>query len=89
MSELVFDLPCNDFFYHAHHPFAQQNFCFSRAVTVFDAFQALLASKSSVKGSTIISSDTNNGKTFKVSVLDMFILIHGNFPLHFSSETRI
>lgn len=64
------DLPCENAFFNAEHPFAQPNFRFSREITVYDAFQFLFAEDQPINPSS------SGASAVKFTVLDMFILIH-------------
>ncbi|KAJ5040593.1 uncharacterized protein L3040_006245 [Drepanopeziza brunnea f. sp. 'multigermtubi'] len=78
VSEMEFDLPCEESFFASHHPFSEPGFTFSRNITTVDAFQSLF------KPSQISQGPSRN--PYNLNPADMFILIH---MLYVSAHTQI
>jgi hypothetical protein len=72
ISEMKFDLPCEEMFFSSPHPFSEQNFTFSRRITVHEAFQSLLSEKKA----THMSNSRKKSNPLGLNPMDMFILIH-------------
>jgi hypothetical protein len=71
VSEMKFDLPCEEQFFASCHPFAELNFTPSRRLTTYEAFQSLFGPKpNSVPG------QERKGNPLGLNPMDMFILIH-------------
>jgi len=75
LTELGFDLPCEESLFDSRNPFAEPSFRFSRDMTLRMAFEALLSS-----GDNAVSDDGSSTHQpmnwLGLSVLDMFILMH-------------
>lgn len=69
-SEMECELPCEESIFESEHPFADPNFRFTRDLTLYGAFQHLFDS-SHEAGQSPDPSQMN------LTVMDMFILIHG------------
>lgn len=72
MSEMKFDLPCEEYLFSSYHPFSEPSFTPSRRLTTYDAFQSLF-------GQARIPTDqtqAKKGNPLGLNALDMFILIH-------------
>ncbi|KAL3426633.1 transcription factor [Phlyctema vagabunda] len=70
LSEMQFDLPCDEATFASTHPFLEKDFSASRHVTILEAFQSLFDKK------TTLSSQQALSESVRLTVLDMFILIH-------------
>lgn len=82
-TEMECDLPCEESLFSSQHPFAEPNFRFTRDLTVCEAFQKLFAEDqpiSSSQSSSWSSVSSNAPNDMKLTVLDMFILIHRMHP---------
>ncbi|KAL2007443.1 hypothetical protein VTN00DRAFT_8881 [Thermoascus crustaceus] len=78
-TEMECDLPCEESLFSSQHPFAEPNFRFTRDITVCEAFQKLFAEDQSTSASQSASRSSvssNAPDDMKLTVLDMFILIH-------------
>ncbi|KAI9050618.1 hypothetical protein LZ554_005777 [Drepanopeziza brunnea f. sp. 'monogermtubi'] len=78
VSEMEFDLPCEESFFTSKHPFSEPGFTFSRNITTIAAFQSLF------KPSEISQGPSRN--PYNLNPHDMFILIH---MLYVSAHTQI
>jgi hypothetical protein len=73
LSEMKFDLPCEEIYFSSPHPFSVHSFTFSRRITVLEAFQSLFPQQKST------NPTINSGKKANplgLNPMDMFILIH-------------
>ena len=77
VSEMRFDLPCEEIFFSSPHPFSEQSFTFSRRITVHEAFQSLFPQKST----TPTSYPGKKSNPLGLNPMDMFILIHSTFKI--------
>ena len=82
ISEMQFDLPCEEIYYASPHPFSEQSFIFSRRTTLNEAFYSLFPQKSSTPTSNRITKSNPLG----LNPMDMFTLIHGKLSAS-SNET--
>jgi hypothetical protein len=74
VTEMKFDLPCEDLLYASNHPFSEPTFKASRHLTTLDAFRSLFRQDK--------SPPENQGKKANplgLNPMDMFILIHRKF----------
>jgi len=69
-SEMECELPCEEALFESEHPFLERNFRFTRGLTLCGAFQNLFDS-SHKHGQSPDPSQMN------LTVMDMFLLIHG------------
>ncbi|TAQ90596.1 hypothetical protein B7494_g1088 [Chlorociboria aeruginascens] len=67
LSEMQFELTCDELIFSSPHPFLEQNFNPTRHMTAYEAYQTLYAPSK-------LLTPMTNGKSF--SPLDMFLLIH-------------
>ncbi|KAG0646832.1 15-hydroxyprostaglandin dehydrogenase [Hyphodiscus hymeniophilus] len=72
ISELRFDLPCEEIYFSSPHPFSEQSFTFSRRITLNEAFYSLFPAKSASRSSNPVKKSNPLG----LNPMDMFILIH-------------
>jgi hypothetical protein len=82
VTEMKFDLPCEEFLFSSQHPFSEPKFKISRELTTYEAFKSLFIPEKS-------SPPTSHGKKNPLSLnaLDMFILIHRAYLIP-STPTR-
>lgn len=71
-SELESELPCEEALFRSPHPFQDPNFRFTRDLSIFQAFQHMF--EISPQGSPAPSPSMPR---FQLTILDMFIVIHG------------
>lgn len=78
LSEMQYDLPCDEEIFACPHPFSEPGFHPSRHLTTLEAFQSLFGRGKSAVQSRHGNNDGNNDKSnpLELNVLDMFILIH-------------
>ncbi|KAJ6113378.1 hypothetical protein N7523_006695 [Penicillium sp. IBT 18751x] len=69
-SEMECELPCEESVFESPHPFSEPNFRFSRRLTLYGAFQNLF-------DSSHVAGQSPDPTQMDLTVLDMFILIHG------------
>lgn len=71
VTEMKFDLPCEEVLFSSQHPFSEPKFKMSRHLTTYEAFRSLFAEEKS-------PPSTSHGKKNPLGLnpLDMFILIH-------------
>ncbi|KAL2871465.1 uncharacterized protein BJX67DRAFT_342292 [Aspergillus lucknowensis] len=69
-TEIQWDFPCLESVFASEHPFASSNFQVSRGITLGDAFRNIFAETSGQESHTL--PDT----IAKLTVLDMFVLVH-------------
>ena len=74
LSEMKFDLPCEEIFFSSAHPFSERNFTFSRRITVNEAFRSLFPPKTTVTNP--LSNQSQKTNPLGLNPMDMFILIH-------------
>lgn len=72
LAELACDLPCEESIFESQHPFSEPNFLPSRQLTVNDAFEQLF-----VECPEAALPASERLLAAKLTVLDMFILVHG------------
>ena len=72
VSELKFDLPCEEFIYASTHPFADPKFTTSRHLSVYEAFQSLFSNQKLAA----VPNQGRKGNPLGLNPMDMFILIH-------------
>jgi len=72
VSEMRFDLPCEETLFSSSHPFSEPKFTPSRHLTTYEAFQSLFGQ---VKPTTI-SNQGKKGNPLGLNPMDMFILVH-------------
>ncbi|PMD54151.1 putative C2H2 finger domain protein [Hyaloscypha bicolor E] len=72
VSEMRFDLPCEESIFSSPHPFAEPKFAPSRHLTTFDAFQSLFGQLKS----TSVPNQGRKGNPLGLNPMDMFILVH-------------
>jgi len=72
VSEMKFDLPCEETIFSSGHPFSEPNFAPSRNLTTFEAFQSLFGQ---VK-TNVVTNQGKKGNPLDLNPMDMFILIH-------------
>lgn len=68
------ELPCEESVFESPHPFSEPNFRFSRGLTLYGAFQNLF-------DSSHVAGQSPDPTQMSLTVMDMFILIHGTLPL--------
>lgn len=71
VSEMKFDLPCEEQFFASCHPFAELDFTPSRKITTYEAFQSLFETKASSP-----PVQKRKANPLGLNPMDMFILIH-------------
>ena len=71
-SEMECELPCEEAIFEAEHPFSEPNFRFTRDLTLYGAFQNLFDPSHE-------AGQSPDPSQMDLTVLDMFILIHGTF----------
>ena len=72
VSEMRFDLPCEEGIFSSSHPFAEPKFAPSRHLTTFEAFQSLFGQLKS----TTVPNHGKKGNPLGLNPMDMFILVH-------------
>jgi hypothetical protein len=77
LSEMRFDLPCEDIYFSSLHPFSERSFTFSRRITLNEAFHSLFLHKPTMPTSNPIKKNNPLG----LNPMDMFILIHSEMIL--------
>ena len=73
VSEMKFELPCEEIFFSSPHPFSERSFTFSRRVTVCEAYQSLFPQQKSTSSTSDLDKKSN---PLGLNPMDMFILIH-------------
>lgn len=88
LSELHSDLPCEESIFSSEHPFAEENFRFSRGLMASEAFDMLFQRHNNESPSQLPSSNSYQSWTPGASVgrigifnqivtpMDLFLLIH-------------
>ena len=76
LSEMKFDLPCEEIFFSSLHPFQEQSFTFSRRITVQEAFHSLFPQE---KSTSPTSSSGKKANPLGLNPMDMFILVHSTY----------
>jgi hypothetical protein len=76
VSEMRFDLPCEESIYSSSHPFAEPKFTPSRQLTTFDAFQSLFGQLKP----TPVPNQGRKGNPLGLNPMDMFIVVHSKLP---------
>lgn len=71
-SEMECELPCEESLFQSGHPFAEPGFRFTRNLTLYETFQNLFEPTSNDS-----PQRTPGSGQMDLTVLDMFILIHG------------
>ncbi|KAH7134459.1 fungal-specific transcription factor domain-containing protein [Dactylonectria estremocensis] len=79
MSEMKFDLPCEESLFASPHPFAERNVTLGRSITTVEAFQSLFKP-------SLGSFQGTKSNPLGLNPMDMFILIH---LLYVSAHTQI
>ena len=69
ITEMKFDLPCEEVLFSSRHPFSEPKFKLSRGLTTYDAFKSLFIPE-------IQSSMPSKRNPLRLNAMDMFILIH-------------
>ncbi|KAN0106146.1 putative C2H2 finger domain protein [Hyaloscypha variabilis] len=72
VSEMRFDLPCEESIFSSSHPFAEPKFAPSRHLTTFEAFQSLFGQLKP----TTVPNQGKKGNPLGLNPMDMFILVH-------------
>jgi hypothetical protein len=75
VSEMRFDLPCEENLFSSSHPFAEPKFSPSRHLTTYEAFQSLFGQLKS----TTVPNQGKKGNPLGLNPMDMFILVHRMF----------
>jgi hypothetical protein len=75
VSEMKFDLPCEEQFFASCHPFVEPNFTPSRRLTTYEAFQSLFGPKAN-----LVPVQEKKSNPLGLNPMDMFILIHRTLP---------
>jgi hypothetical protein len=70
VTEMKFDLPCEDFLYSSNSPFSEPKFKASRHLTTYEAFKSLFGQDKAVP------SNQWKKNPLGLNTMDMFILIH-------------
>jgi len=84
MTEMKFDLPCEDYLFSSLHPFHDPRFTASRNMTTREAFKTLFAVERPSFGDSTGIKNNPHGLT----PLDMFIMIHRTLaPIYFGVIT--
>jgi hypothetical protein len=73
-TELQWEFPCFDSIFASEHPFAAPSFQVSRGITIRDAFSEMFEEAG---GRDLPSPPASSGALATLTVLDMFVLIHG------------
>ena len=76
VSEMKFDLPCEEQIFASCHPFAELNFTPSRRLTTYEAFQSMFGPKAN-----LVPGQERKSNPLGLNPMDMFILIHRTLPL--------
>lgn len=77
--EVECDFPCAESLFALEHPYSDRNFQASRGVTILEAFHNLF--EEDPKDTMPSTPDSSaSGSMASLTVLDMFILIHGKPP---------
>lgn len=71
ISEMNYDLPCDDDIFSSPHPFAERSAALSRNITTMEAFQSLFKPTPPNQG--------QKGNPLDLNPMDMFVLIHRRF----------
>jgi hypothetical protein len=85
-AEIESELPCEEALFRSPHPFQDPKFRFSREITIYQAFQHMFESPTQDGSEASLPSSKMD-----LTVLDMFIVIHGtwnssNIPI--AGETK-
>jgi hypothetical protein len=72
VSEMRFDLPCEENLFSSGHPFEEPKFTPSRHLTTYEAFQSLFGQLNP----TTVPNQGKKGNPLGLNPMDMFILIH-------------
>lgn len=72
VSEMRFDLPCEETIFSSSHPFAEPKFTPSRHLTTYEAFQSLFGQFKP----TTVPNQGKKGNPLGLNPMDMFILVH-------------
>jgi hypothetical protein len=76
VSELKFDLPCEESLFAATHPFLEPHFNASRNFTTYEAFRSLFGQHKPLNTSAGTGENGFKANPFNLNPLDMFVLIH-------------
>jgi hypothetical protein len=72
ITEMKFDLPCEDLLFASNNPFSEPTFKASRRLTTYEAYKSLfLQDKTSPP-----TSQSKKANPLGLNPMDMFILIH-------------
>jgi hypothetical protein len=72
VSEMRFDLPCEEGIFASSRPFAEPKFAPSRHLTTYEAFQSLFGQLKP----TTVPNQGKKGNPLGLNPMDMFILVH-------------
>lgn len=84
-AELQTDLPCDSSVFECEHPFAQEEFCFSRNTTANDAMQLLFQPSDPVPGahplktrmtSSLLLKQAGKIRSRIITLQDLYLLAH-------------
>jgi len=85
VSEMKFDLPCEEQLFASSTPFSEPKFNPSRHITTYEAFQSLFGQLKP----TTVPNQGKKGNPLGLNPMDMFILIHCKIYLNPDSLLRV
>lgn len=84
-AELRTDLPCESSLFESEHPFAEEEFCFSRNTTASDALNLLFQASDPVPGArpvktrmtaSLLLENAGKSRSRIITLQDLYLLVH-------------